>query len=71
MLFRHKKTGGVYRLEMLTTNEADLTTRAVYSDARTGTIWDRPASEFFDGRYERVIADPDAEAEADLLRRLV
>lgn len=57
MLFRHTKTGGLYLLQMLTTNEADLSVLVTYSDAQTGTLWTRPASEFFDGRFERVISD--------------
>lgn len=57
MLYRHKKTGGVYALQMIVTNEADLAPMVVYSDYETGTIWVRPAKEFFDGRFERVISD--------------
>lgn len=57
MLMRHKKTGGVYRIEMLITNEADLAPLVVYSDTKTNTLWSRPAKEFFDGRFERVIPD--------------
>lgn len=54
MLYKHKKTGGTYLLQMLATNEADLETTVIYSDTETGTLWSRPASEFFDGRFVRV-----------------
>ncbi len=56
MLMRHKKSGDVYRVEMFVTDEANLAPLVVYSDVETGTLWSRPAKEFFDGRYERVIA---------------
>lgn len=52
MLFKHVKTGGIYRLQMIATNEADMTPSAIYANAETGMIWVRPASEFFDGRFE-------------------
>jgi hypothetical protein len=52
MLMRHKKTGGVYNVNMLAIQESDLAPVVVYSDATTGQIWTRPAAEFFDGRFE-------------------
>lgn len=55
MTYRHKKTGHVYSLIMICTRESDLTPVAIYSDVNTGMIWERPASEFFDGRYEVVV----------------
>jgi len=64
MLMRHKKTGGIYTIQMIITNEADLAPTVVYSDRETGTLWSRPAKEFFDGRFERVIpakTNPDGE----------
>lgn len=64
MLFRHKKTKGIYQIQMLVTNETDLSVSVVYSNYESGTIWVRPASEFFDGRYERVIEGTGITAEA-------
>lgn len=58
MLFRHKKTGGVYRIVNLAIQEADLTSVVVYANEATGAAWVRPASEFFDGRYEVVLQRP-------------
>lgn len=59
MLFKHKKTGGTYQLQLLATSEADLAPVVVYSCLQTGVLWTRPASEFFDGRFERVFPAPD------------
>lgn len=55
MYFRHKKTGGIYSLTALVTNEADLAPTALYQCTETGMMWTRPASEFFDGRFETYI----------------
>ena len=55
MLYRHTKTGGIYSLRMITTREEDLAPVAVYQDAN-GMIWVRPAKDFFDGRFEVVVA---------------
>jgi len=60
---RHKNTGHIYRIAMLAVDEANLWPIVIYSHAETGTIWSRPASEFFDGRFEVYFA-PRAEAEA-------
>ncbi len=66
MFFRRKKTGHIYRVQMIVTNEADLKPAVVYSDAETGMIWSRPASEFFDGRFEVYVPSPQAPGEGML-----
>ncbi|AIT13306.1 hypothetical protein DSS3P1_71 [Ruegeria phage DSS3-P1] len=48
---RHKKSGHVYRVMALAVREADLEPVVSYS-GDDGLIWIRPASEFFDGRFE-------------------
>lgn len=63
-LVRHLKTGGVYQI--IATNariEATLDEVVVYQkmhDPDHGSVWIRPAEEFFDGRFERVEPDLDA-----------
>lgn len=52
MFYRHKKTGGIYRIINIGIQEATLESVVIYSDASLGTIWVRPAREFFDGRFE-------------------
>lgn len=51
----HKKTGGEYVVRMHVILEADLTPCVVYYKrfAEPDQTWCRPASEFFDGRFER------------------
>ena len=51
MRMRHRKTGGIYTVMALALEEATLEPVVVYCGA-TGQVWTRPASEFFDGRYE-------------------
>lgn len=53
----HKKTKQEYRVLMLAVREADLAPVVVYCGL-DGTIWVRPASEFFDGRFEVLIDHP-------------
>lgn len=67
MLMKHKKSGGVYRIQMLVTDEATMAPAVVYSSEETGMLWTRPASEFFDGRFETYIA-PKAAPEGGYLQ---
>lgn len=66
MFYRHKKTGGIYRVQMLAAQEVDLETQVVYSDVETGMIWVRPAGEFFDGRFEVYVPAPEVPGEGRL-----
>lgn len=59
MYFRHKKTGGIYRVMALGVRESDLEAMVSYACEETGLIWLRPAKEFFDGRYEVHIPAPE------------
>ena len=51
MLMRHKKTGGLYRVQMIAVDEETKSPVVVYADTDSGLIWTRPAHEFFDGRF--------------------
>lgn len=53
--FLHKKSGGTYWISDIAYLENNLETMVVYRSYRgDGLIWIRPASEFFDGRFELV-----------------
>lgn len=53
---RHKK-GGLYRLLSYGTDEATRKPVAIYDD-RFGTVWVRVATEFDDGRFTPLGAEP-------------
>ena len=53
-VYRHKKTGGIYGVVCNATRESDGELLVVYRNVATGERWVRPASEFNDGRFERV-----------------
>ena len=51
----HKKSGGVYWIDYVAYNESDLSPTIIYRSTKgDGLIWCRPASEFFDGRFELI-----------------
>lgn len=52
--YRHIKTGGIYVVMCNATRESDGELMVVYRNVDTGDRWVRPASEFNDGRFERV-----------------
>lgn len=52
---RHRK-GGLYRVLMRGTREADLAPVVIYDDAE-GRVWVRPAAEFDDGRFTALAAE--------------
>ena len=59
LLYRHKKTGGVYLVTGVCVSEATLEACVLYgcvSERQTQPVfsWSRPAAEFLDGRFERV-----------------
>lgn len=55
--YRHKKTGGVYRVISDTALlEADKTAAVVYQSEADGVVWIRSAEQFYDGRFERIDA---------------
>lgn len=55
-VWRHKKSGGVYVVKLHVIVEATLAPAVVYHNRQKtkSEIWCRPASEFFDGRFERL-----------------
>ena len=53
-VYRHRKTGGIYGVVCNATRESDGELLVVYRNVETGERWVRPASEFNDGRFERV-----------------
>lgn len=50
-LWRHRKTGGVYRIVGQCRIEATGQDAFLYQ-GQDGTIWARPCAEFMDGRFE-------------------
>lgn len=52
--WRHERTGGVYATLMTAERESDHEPMLVYRSVDDGTVWVRPAEEFFDGRFKRV-----------------
>lgn len=49
----HKKSGNTYWIDYVAYNEKDLEPFVIYRGTKgDGLIWTRPASEFFDGRFE-------------------
>lgn len=52
--YRHKKTGGVYKVIMFATIEATMQSAVIYEPVGhdLGRRWVRPLSEFMDGRFE-------------------
>ncbi|MFU1607375.1 DUF1653 domain-containing protein [Sulfitobacter pontiacus] len=62
MRVRHKKTGHIYSVTALAIEEATLLPVVCYTGG-DGNLWVRPASEFFDGRFEVFLPHP-AEAKA-------
>jgi hypothetical protein len=51
----HLKTGNVYWIDYIAYNEKDLNPTIIYRGVKgDGLIWSRPATEFFDGRFELI-----------------
>ena len=50
--YRHKKTGGIYKIVTLGRNEADLRPIVIYRNVGEGHVWSRPVHEWLDGRFE-------------------
>lgn len=53
-VWRHKKSGGLYRIINHVQIEATMTPAVTYMAIGGGTIWVRPLTEFNDGRFEKV-----------------
>ena len=53
MLYRHKKSGGLYRLLLTATRESDLRQLAIYVALKDGSLWARTLDEF-DERFSIV-----------------
>lgn len=54
-VYKHIKSGGLYRLVCLAVHEGTGAHYAVYESLKTGEVWLRPSEEFFDGRFEEVM----------------
>lgn len=54
-LYRHDKTGGVYEVICNATTESTGELLVIYRNTATGERWARPATEFNDGRFVRLI----------------
>lgn len=55
ILYRHRKTGGLYTLLFEAILEKNLERVVVYRCTETGKLWVRPYKEFFDGRFELLL----------------
>lgn len=53
-IYRHVKTGGLYRVLCIASVEATLELVVVYQSEQDGRCWTRPLDEFMDGRFEVV-----------------
>jgi hypothetical protein len=53
-MYRHIKTGGLYRVICIASVEATLELVVVYQSEQDGQCWTRPLDEFMDGRFEPV-----------------
>jgi hypothetical protein len=51
-IYRHVKTGGLYRVVCIASVEATLELVVVYQSEQDGRCWTRPLDEFMDGRFE-------------------
>lgn len=51
-LYRHIKTGGIYEFIADAEMESNLEDVVVYQSVEHKTVWVRPSSEFYDGRFE-------------------
>ena len=51
-VYRHIKTGGLYRVLRHGRIEADLRAVVIYESLADGRVWVRPTDEFYDGRFE-------------------
>lgn len=56
-IYRHRKSGGIYGVVCNAARESDGELLVIYRNIETGERWARPASEFKDGRFERIIQD--------------
>ena len=67
LIYTHQKTGGHYRIIHFGIRESDMTPVVVYKTLIGNTVWVRPCSEFFDGRFVTGGAEPKArETEVNL-----
>lgn len=54
MIYKHIKTGRLYRLVAEAKQEKDLEDVVVYQHIEGGIVWVRNAKEFWDGRFKAV-----------------
>lgn len=52
-LYRHLKTGGIYEFITDAEMESNLEDVVVYRSVEHKSVWVRPSSEFYDGRFEQ------------------
>lgn len=54
-LYKHLKSGGIYEVICNAHHESTGELMVVYRNMASGEIWVRPAVEFNDGRFERMV----------------
>jgi hypothetical protein len=58
LIWRHKKSGGLYKIVSRDAFlENSMVKAVVYESLWDGQVWVRPASEFFDGRFQCLNVD--------------
>lgn len=60
LIYTHQKTGKFYRIVHFAVAESTLQPVVIYKSLTDGSVWARPASEFFDGRFVTGGAEPGA-----------
>jgi hypothetical protein len=56
--WRHKKTGGVYHVILIYTDEKTMENHVLYQPINMDRFWGRPVAEFMDGRFEEITDNP-------------
>lgn len=51
--WRHTKSGNLYEIQDFVLQEQTITPSVLYRSIKDGTVWVRPCTEFFDGRFVR------------------
>jgi hypothetical protein len=62
ILWVHKKTNSPYRILRFAVQEDTLQPVVVYEALSDGSVWIRPCSQFFDGRFRQMLKGVEADS---------